>query len=145
MSILSSTKQDAVIGRRLSSIREAFALTQIDIADRLGVTSRAYANYERGEREMPLAVLRALYERFGVDPVWIMTGPGVEPVMAGHRRIDADLLESVIALVEEGLRKSHRTLKPEKMAKLIRLAYEHCAEQGQVDSPRVREMLSLAA
>ena len=145
MSILSSTKQDTIIGHRLLSIREVFGLTQIDMAERLGITSRAYANYERGEREMPLAVLRELYERFGIDPVWIMTGPGDVPLMAGQRQIDTDLLERVILLVEEGLRKSHRTLKPDKMARLIRLAHEHCAEQGAVDAPRVREMLSLAA
>jgi transcriptional regulator with XRE-family HTH domain len=106
---------------------------------------RAYANYERGEREMPLAVLQTLYGRFGVDPVWIMAGPGKEPVMAGQRRLDGDLLERVIALVDEGLRKSRRSLKPDKMARLIRLAYEHCAEQGAVDKSRVAEMLSLAA
>ncbi len=145
MSILSTGKQDAVIGRRLLAVRDAFGLTQTDMAARLGITMRAYANYERGEREMALAVLHALYARFGVDPVWVMAGPGAEPVMAGQRRIDSDLLERVIALVEEGLRKSQRTLKPDKMARLIRLAYEHCAEHGAVDKPRVSEMLSLVA
>jgi transcriptional regulator with XRE-family HTH domain len=145
MSILSTAKQDHVVGARLLSVRDAFGLTQGAMADRLRITMRAYANYERGDREMPLAVLHALYARLGVDPVWIMAGPGAEPVMSGQRRVDGDLLERVVALIEEGLRKSHRTLKPEKMARLIRLAYEHCAEQGEMDKPRVAEMLSLAA
>jgi len=145
MSILSTSKQDIAIGTRLLAVREAFGLTQADMAARLGITSRAYANYERGEREMALAVLHALYSRFSVDPVWIIAGPGAEPVMAGQRRLDGDLLEQVIALVNDGLRKSGRTLKPEKMARLIRLAYEHCAERGEADKPRIAEMLSLAA
>ena len=145
MSILSTTKQDHIVGARLLSVREVFGFTQSAMADRLGITMRAYANYERGDREMPLAVLHALYARFGVDPVWVMTGPSVAPVMSGQRRLDGDLLERVVALIAEGLRKSQRTLKPEKMARLIRLAYEHCAEQGEVDKPRIAEMLSLAA
>jgi transcriptional regulator with XRE-family HTH domain len=145
MSILSTSKQDAVIGKRLLIVREAFALTQTAMAQRLGVTLRAYANYERGEREMALAVMHALYLRFGVDPVWVMAGPGLEPVMVGQRRLDGDLLERIIALVDKGLSKSRRSLKPEKMARLIRLAYEHCVDQGSVDKPRIAQMLSLAA
>lgn len=145
MSILSTNKQDLAIGNRLLAVREAFSLTQADMAVRLGITSRAYANYERGEREMALAVLHKLYMRFSIDPVWVIAGPGTEPVMAGQRRLDGDLLEQVIALINDGLRKSGRTLKSEKMARLIRLAYEHCTEQGAVDKARIAEMLSLAA
>jgi transcriptional regulator with XRE-family HTH domain len=145
MSILSTAKQDAAVGKRLLLVRESFGWTQTEMAERLGITLRAYANYERGEREMPLAVLHALYTRLDVDPVWIMAGPGSEPVMAGQRRLDGDLLERIVAVIEEGLRKSSRTLKPDKMARLIRLAYEHCAEQGEVDRSRIADMLSLAA
>jgi len=145
MSILSTSKQDVAIGTRLLAVRDALGLTQADMAARLGITSRAYANYERGEREMALAVLHALYSRLSVDPVWIIAGPGGAPVMAGQRRLDGDVLERVIALVDDGLRKSRKTLKPEKMARLIRLAYEHCVEHGTIDKPHISEMLSLAA
>lgn len=145
MSRLLTDKQDSAVGHRLLLVREAFDLTQTQMADRLGITLRAYANYERGEREMALAVLHSLYQRFGVDPVWVIVGPGTEVVMAGQRRLDGELLERVIALVDDGLRKSRRALKPDKMARLIRLAYEHCVEQGAIDKARIAEMLSLAA
>ncbi|MGH8041093.1 MAG: helix-turn-helix domain-containing protein [Rudaea sp.] len=145
MSILSTHRQDAIVGGRLLAVREASGLTQTEMAQRLNITMRAYANYERGEREMPLAVLHALYARFGIDPVWIMAGPGKEPVMAGQRRLDGDLLERIIAVVNEDLRTQRRTLKPEKMARLVRLAYEHCTELGVVDKPHIAQMLSLAA
>lgn len=49
-------------------------VSQIEFAEKLGLAPRAYANYERGEREMPAAVLLRLYELFSIDPVWLLTG-----------------------------------------------------------------------
>ncbi len=37
---------------------------------------RGYQNYERGERAIPVALVRALYEEFRVDLVWLLTGEG---------------------------------------------------------------------
>jgi transcriptional regulator with XRE-family HTH domain len=65
--------------------------SQFEFADTLGLSARAYANYERGEREMPAALLLRLYELFNVDPVWVLTGTAtakdaVVPQLRNHRQ-----------------------------------------------------------
>lgn len=145
MSKLSNTSDNADIGRRLVAVRSATGLTQFEFADKLGLSPRAYANYERGEREMPTALFKALLDVFRIDPVWMLGGPEPEPLFIGSRRLDADLLQGIIELIEEWLAKHRRALKPAKKARVVRLAYEHCIERGNVDTGHVREMLSLAA
>lgn len=145
MSKLSTQESDSAIGRRIAAIRAASGLSQNDFAESLGLSPRAYGNYERGEREVPVALFKTLYELHSIDPVWLLTGPGPEPVKASERRVDGDLLETLIRMIEDWLSKHRRTLKPEKKARLIRLAYEHCSESGQVDSAHLKDMLSLAA
>lgn len=145
MSKLSNEDDNLVMGRRLMAIRVVSGLTQADFADKLGLSLRAYANYERGEREVPTALFRSLCEMFRVDPLWQLTGPGEEPVLIGNRVLDLDLLEGVIRLIEDWLTKHRRTLKAEKKARVIRLGYEHCVTKGEIDATHLREMLSVAA
>lgn len=134
-------------GRRLLAIREASQLSQRDFALKLALSPRAYANYERGEREMPTSLFKALVEHSRIDPLWLLTGSEVEVRYLGEATValDAGLLEGIVCLLEEWLVKNRKSLKPEKKARIIRLAYEHCIEQGQVDSTHLNEMLYLAA
>lgn len=145
MSKLSTQNENIAIGRRITAVRTATGMTQNEFAEHLGLSPRAYANYERGEREMPVALFKTLYETHHIDPVWILAGPGDEPIAVESRRIDGQLLEKIIEMVEEWLTKQRRTLKPEKKARVIRLAYEHCADQQGVDTAYLQDMLSLAA
>lgn len=46
------------------------------LADALGISVRAYQNYERGERAVTDTLIRACYSTFGIDPVWLLTGEG---------------------------------------------------------------------
>lgn len=145
MSKLSNDDDNAAMGYRLMSIRLASGLTQADFAGKLGLSLRAYANYERGEREMPTALFKSLYETLRIDPLWQLIGPGEDPVLIGRRVLDMDLMEGVIHLIEEWLTKHRRALKPDKKARLIRLGYEHCITKGEVDATHLRELLSVAA
>lgn len=61
-------------GERLLMVRMWVYQSQVEFAETLGLSPRAYANYERGEREMPTALLLQLYERFKIDPVRLLTG-----------------------------------------------------------------------
>lgn len=145
MSKLSNETSDREMGLRLTAIRDRSGLTQFEFAERLGLSPRAYGNYERGEREVPVALFKMLFDQFRIDPTWLLSGPDLEPMYTGMRRLDVELLQSVIQLVDGWLTKHKRTMKPEKKARVISLAYEHCVEEGKVDSAHLVEMLSLAA
>ena len=145
MSKLSNNDENVVMGRRLTSIRANSGLTQEEFAEKLGLSLRAYANYERGEREMPTALFRSLCESFRIDPLWQLVGPDEEPVRVGRRVLDLDLMEGVIRLIEEYEAKHRRRLKPAKKARVIRLGYEYCVAKGEIDGAHLHEMLSLAA
>lgn len=145
MSKLSTHEGNLAIGQRIAAIRANSGLSQNEFAESVGLSPRAYGNYERGEREMPVALFKILCESYSIDPVWLLTGPGLEPIRVTTRRVDGELLETLIRMIEEWLIKNRRALKPDKKARLIRLAYEHCSESGQIDGAHLKDMLSLAA
>lgn len=145
MSSIATTDGNRAIGVRLAAVRASTGLSQNAFATSLGLSPRAFANYERGEREMPVALFRALFEVHGIDPIWLLCGPESDPVRALERRMDAALLEAVVRVIEEGLRRAGKRLRPDKKGHLIRLAYQRCALAGRADARELRDLLSLAA
>lgn len=53
--------------KTLLSLRKSKGLTQKDIADHLGISRQAYANYESGNREPDIHTLKALSEYFQIS------------------------------------------------------------------------------
>jgi transcriptional regulator with XRE-family HTH domain len=143
MSKLASSDDNHAIGARLAMAREQQRLSQVEFAERLGLSPRAYQNYERGERELPSAVLVSLHEVFGLDPLWILIGPerSARKAAAGS----ADLLEQIIIGVETHLQRTHKKLAAAKKARMIRVLYLHFSDKTRFDSTQLTEMLSLTA
>ena len=144
MSKLTNSEDNIPIGRRLAGARERYRLTQNEFAERIGLSPRAYQNYERGEREIPAAVLKTLYEVFGIDPLWVLTGPGWTPP-DGPPPPNLDVLEAVIIAVEKYLTKTQRKLAPAKKARLIKVLFLHFRGKDGIDEKHVSEMIQLAA
>lgn len=109
-----------------------------------GASPRAYQNYERGEREIPAALLKALYDAFAIDPLWVLTGPGEEPIDGGIRPNPA-LVEDVVLAVDQWLQRRRKTLPLAKKAQLISLLYEHFLGEGEVETKHLNSMLLLAS
>jgi transcriptional regulator with XRE-family HTH domain len=146
MSKLSTDEENTQMGQRLLKIRSAHRLSQIEFAARLGLTSRAYGNYERGEREMPTSLFRSLLEHFRIDPVWLLSSQDDQPIgYSGTSAIDQSLFQSLIEMVEAWSLNNNKVLRADKKARIISLAYNYCKEAGVVDVGYVSEMLSLAA
>lgn len=59
--------ENRIIGRNLKSLREANSYTQEQVASYLGINRSAYANYETGEREVPIDVLEKACNLFGCE------------------------------------------------------------------------------
>ncbi|MEY8383211.1 helix-turn-helix transcriptional regulator [Christensenellaceae bacterium 44-20] len=53
--------------RRIRDLREDADLSQRQLAKELGMYKTTYANYERGEREIPLNVAIRLAKYYGVS------------------------------------------------------------------------------
>ncbi len=144
MSKLATSEDNVPIGRRLAGVRERTRLSQNEFAERIGLSPRAYQNYERGEREIPAITLKTLYDVFGIDPLWVLTGPGWSPPDKTPSP-NLDVLESVVIAVEKNLLKTHRKLAPAKKARLIKVLYLHFRGKDRVDDTHVNEMVQLAA
>ncbi len=139
--MLSSMTESFPYHERVGLVRAHFSLSQTAIAERLGLSLRAYQNYERGEREIPVALVHALYAEFKIDPVWLLTGKGPMILEVEHApHLDQALLDQVVEAVERfetGLKKA---LSVEHKSRLIGLLYE----KSQLLSDVAGETLSKA-
>ncbi|PQV44160.1 helix-turn-helix domain-containing protein [Paraburkholderia sp. BL21I4N1] len=118
--------------QRVAQVRGHFDLSQDKMARQLGLSLRAYANYERGERAIPVELLRTLYGQFSVDPVWLLTGDGNMILERDVRyRLDQKTLDSVLVSVERIEQRLEAPLDAKKKARLIGLLYEQCQLLGE--------------
>lgn len=128
---MSSTTDHGDYHQRVAQVREHLDLSQEKMARQLGLSLRAYANYERGERAIPVELLRALHEQFSVDPVWLLTGNGNMMLDADVRyRLDQTTLDSVMVTVGQIEQRLDVPLDAKKKARLIGLLYEQCQLLG---------------
>ena len=136
---------------RVGRVRAHVGLSQTVMAQRVELSLRAYQNYERGEREIPVALVQALYAEFKIDPVWLLTGKGPMILEVGRApHLDQALLDQVVEAVERfetGLKKA---LSVEHKSRLIGLLYEKSQllneVTGQKLSPaKMRSLLKLVA
>lgn len=62
------------LGANLRAQRARWDLTQDELADLIGVTTRYLAGAERGERNWTLDTLDSVAELLGLDPVALLNG-----------------------------------------------------------------------
>ena len=147
----SSTNESHQYHDRVGKIRERFSLSQTEMAERVGLSLRAYQNYERGEREVPVALVRALYAEFRVDPVWLLTGSGSMIISEEQPMgLDQKLLDRVVDAVEKFEAGLDKALSVEHKSRLIGLLYEKSQLLSEVAgeklSPaKMRSLLKLVA
>ncbi|MCC5641195.1 helix-turn-helix domain-containing protein [Nostoc sp. CHAB 5844] len=123
-----NSTQDTLLiqmGKRLAMIRENSGLKQIPFAEALDVSQGGYNTYERGQREIPVRVLRALHVKFNVNPVWMMTGQG-----SPYNQDTVDLYHEVTATVDAYIAREQRMVEPDKRLKLIRFLIDYAEQHG---------------
>ena len=136
---------------RLVGIRSHFELSQTEMAEKCGVSLRAYRNYEYGEREPTITVIISLYLNLKISPIWLLAGGGpMIEAIGNERNIDPDLLRQIIDAVEEFSLSLSKPLKSDHKSELITLLYTKARLITEVtgerlDNERLEKMLSLVA
>ena len=68
------TKRHEKLRRLLRQARKAAGLTQVQLAERLGVYKSYVSNYETGERRLDVVEFIAVAEAIAIDPESIING-----------------------------------------------------------------------
>lgn len=144
MSSISTTDENVAFGRRLAAVRLMTGLSQGAFADTLGLSLRAYANYERGEREAPLAVFRLIFEAYGIDPIWLLSGDDDTPKKAAAREMDFELVERITQKIDEQLALHRKKLKSGHRTQVLKALYALSLDHGTTTDSDVAHVLSVA-
>ncbi len=143
MSYFSSPVENAARGARLARIRQLRKLSQTEFSEKLGLSLRACRNYEQGEREMPVGVLHALFQVFGVDPLWMLIGDQ-EGKYSPIARPDGELLEKIYVKLANKLINDNKKRDPILEAKIFKHIYMEILERGY-DYERINNFMNLVA
>ncbi len=65
---------ERMFGKRLKIVRNELKKSQIEMAEALNISVKGYWNYENGEREPKLEILKRLVEKFNINAYWLLTG-----------------------------------------------------------------------
>ena len=144
MSSIANPGDNAAFGRRLAAVRATTGLSQTAFAETLGLSLRAYANYERGEREAPVALFRGLFEQHGIDPIWLLSGTDDVPQKAAVRTTDFALVERITRQIDARLAALRKKMKPEQRVRVLRALYALSLERGQLSDSEVEQVMSVA-
>lgn len=77
------------------TVRKQTGASQTDFAKRLGISPRAYKNYELGLRDVPLSLIESMHRELGTDLSWLILGEGAS---------SAETAQSIIRKVVFGIR-----------------------------------------
>lgn len=127
------------MGERLGKIRKDSGLNQVPFAEELEVSQSAYNTYERGNREIPMKLLRLLYIKFNVNPTWMLTGQG-----SPYNRDNFELYHAIVATVDTFIANDGSQVEVEKRKKLIRFLMDHAEEQGDFNEDSAKKYLRSA-
>lgn len=74
-------------GQKLKALRESASMTQVELAERLGVSRSAVGMYERDQREPDLDMIEAIADVFNVSMA-MLTERKEEPQPISQLRLD---------------------------------------------------------
>lgn len=121
---------------RLLSLRTRAGLSQAAFAARLGFPKRTYISWEQGHAEPPLKLVAAVERELGVDPSWLLSGPGGEPRLR-EQPFDWQRLGRLLGEVATLVERHHRVFAPEGLLELAAAIFE----EPVVDEARLLSLL----
>lgn len=124
------------IQQRLLAVRKELGLTQPELGKVLGLSERAYKNYELGIRELPLAVALKLSENFKISIAWLLVGDGAPTTPS-----TGEALEAAVIAAREHFIETNKSPTPQQEAAIIRYIYEEIIREGKLNIDRVSAYL----
>ena len=97
------TKRAQAYGEMLTSARKATGLTQIEVAQRVGVAQSTYSKWEAGESDLQGMHLRPLAKVLGLALEDVVPAPSIDHKFEDpSERIGLKLIQQVAVAIEEG-------------------------------------------
>lgn len=78
--------------KNLQTIRKTLLLSQVDMAEKMNVSYRAYSSYERGERKPDYTFLQNMHDDFNVNLNFLICGKG-EMFLDEQNKIDLNKID----------------------------------------------------
>ncbi len=100
--MLSQERNVKNFGTRFREALNAANIRATDVAKDLGVTPAAVSGWLKGSREPKYEVLAFLYQKYGINPIYLLTGQG-PPVI--ERAEGADLAQLAAQVPSQGKKK----------------------------------------
>lgn len=128
----------STIFSRLHLIRRNAQLTQAAMATRLGLSHRAYKNYESGKRDLPITVAITVCEQFATDLSYLISGKeslGLNECL----NVLQDVVEAVLTEAES----LDTPLSPAKTANLCALAFKLTMQTETKTTIDIRPILAM--
>lgn len=79
------------LSKRFRYFRKYKKLSQLDLAEALGIYQSTISYYDNGERSIPVDIIVKLHNTFGMDLNWFFTGVGKPTDKPDKRNITTDL------------------------------------------------------
>lgn len=127
-------------GARLKEEREKRGLTQEDFAQLGGVQKLAQHRYEKGLVQPSISYLYAI-EPYGVDIGYLLSG---QKGSVAASEINIELMQGIIAELEDYLSKLGVVLSSNKKARIIAMLYRTFCVNGVVLKSTIEEFVNLA-
>lgn len=74
------------VADRLAKARQVTGMTQAEFATELGLVLKTYQRFERGEKDIPRALLIGAAITAGVSTTWLLTGIAVDETVTREYR-----------------------------------------------------------
>lgn len=126
------------MGARLAIARNEIGLTQTAMADKIGVSHRAYHSYEKGQRGLPVEALVAIADQLDVDAAWILLG--TKSVRASH---DFQALKKIETLLDQHLDIQNIKIRSEKRGAIVARWYQSHVEGRTVADDDIHTWIEL--
>jgi transcriptional regulator with XRE-family HTH domain len=115
---------------RLKAIRLNLAMSQREIAIRLGIGLKSWQQYEQGTSIPGGKVLVALLEKLNVNINWLLSGTGKMYFNEADIDYDRDLLSQAVSTLENCLAKKDLMLDSAKKGKVAVKLFENLKRSG---------------